>query len=163
MPGPPPGDLTNPGIEPASLVSPSLVDRFFTTSTTWEALQDPEHPSIDQATHLVSPALCWSQKELPNVPVYSPRELRGPGLAEAEAPFLPGGSPQAGGRCRGSTQNRHWKEPGDSTWREEGQPPLPAPKWSLHPGPPQALGPRKAAQLIGTIKEMLGKEREAGS
>ena len=31
-------DLPDPGIEPASLVSPALADRFFTTSATWEAL-----------------------------------------------------------------------------------------------------------------------------
>ena len=34
---PPPGDLSNPGIEPASLPSPALAGRFFTTSATWEA------------------------------------------------------------------------------------------------------------------------------
>ena len=34
---PPPGDLPDPGIEPASLTSPALAGRFFTTSTTWEA------------------------------------------------------------------------------------------------------------------------------
>ena len=33
----PPGDLPDPGIEPASLVSPALEGGFFTTSTTWEA------------------------------------------------------------------------------------------------------------------------------
>ena len=30
------GDLPNPGIEPASLMSPTLSGEFFTTSTTWE-------------------------------------------------------------------------------------------------------------------------------
>ena len=34
---PPPGDLPDPGIKPAFLKSPALADRFFTTSTTWEA------------------------------------------------------------------------------------------------------------------------------
>ena len=29
----PPGDLSNPGIKPASRMSPALADRFFTTST----------------------------------------------------------------------------------------------------------------------------------
>ena len=29
---PPAGDLPNPGIEPSSLISPALADRFFTTS-----------------------------------------------------------------------------------------------------------------------------------
>ena len=33
---PPPGDLPYPGIEPPSLVSPSLAGGLFTTSTTWE-------------------------------------------------------------------------------------------------------------------------------
>ena len=32
-----PGDLANPGIEPASLASPALTGGFFTTSTTWKA------------------------------------------------------------------------------------------------------------------------------
>ena len=33
---PPPGDLPDPGIEPASLTSPALAGRFFTTSATQE-------------------------------------------------------------------------------------------------------------------------------
>ena len=32
------GNLPYPGIEPTSLTSPALVGKFFTTSTTWEAL-----------------------------------------------------------------------------------------------------------------------------
>ena len=35
---PSPGHLPKPGIKPVSLISPALQDRFFTTSTTWEAL-----------------------------------------------------------------------------------------------------------------------------
>ena len=38
LPCPPPGDLPHPGIEPTSLMSPALAGRFFTTSTTWDAL-----------------------------------------------------------------------------------------------------------------------------
>ena len=34
---PPPGNLLNPGFEPASLMSPALTGEFFTTSATWEA------------------------------------------------------------------------------------------------------------------------------
>ena len=30
------GDLSDPGIDPHSLMSPALAGRFFTTSTTWE-------------------------------------------------------------------------------------------------------------------------------
>ena len=33
---PPPGDLPDPEIKPASLMSPALVGGFFTTSATWE-------------------------------------------------------------------------------------------------------------------------------
>jgi len=36
LPFPPSVDLPNPGIKPVSLMSPALVGRFFTTSTTWE-------------------------------------------------------------------------------------------------------------------------------
>ena len=35
---PPPGDLPDPGIKPASLTSTALTDGFFSTSGTWEAL-----------------------------------------------------------------------------------------------------------------------------
>ena len=34
---PPPGDLFDPQIEPMSLMSPTLADNFFPTSTTWDA------------------------------------------------------------------------------------------------------------------------------
>ena len=37
MPFPPPGDLQDPGIEPASLTCPALAGRVFTTRATWEA------------------------------------------------------------------------------------------------------------------------------
>ena len=33
---PPPSDLPDPGIKPASFTSPALAGRFFTTNTTWE-------------------------------------------------------------------------------------------------------------------------------
>ena len=36
LPCTPPGDLPDPVIEPASLVSPALAGGFFTTSATWE-------------------------------------------------------------------------------------------------------------------------------
>ena len=37
LPCPCPRDLTDPGIELASFMSPALAGRFFTTSSTWEA------------------------------------------------------------------------------------------------------------------------------
>ena len=38
LPCPPPGDLPDPGIELAPLMSPALAHGVFTTSTTWEVL-----------------------------------------------------------------------------------------------------------------------------
>ena len=38
LPGPPPGDLPNPGIKSMSLMSPAWAEQFFITSTTWDAL-----------------------------------------------------------------------------------------------------------------------------
>ena len=38
LPCPPPRYLPDPGIKPASLMSPAMVGGFFTTSATWEAL-----------------------------------------------------------------------------------------------------------------------------
>ena len=37
LPRPSPGDLPDPGAEPASLKSPALAGRFFTASAIWEA------------------------------------------------------------------------------------------------------------------------------
>ena len=54
MPCPPPGDLFDPGIKPSSFISPTLAGGFFTTSTTWEAL---ELLSL-QFSHAVMSDLC---------------------------------------------------------------------------------------------------------
>ena len=40
LPFPTLGDLPDPGTESSSLSSPTLTGRFFTSSTTWEALQE---------------------------------------------------------------------------------------------------------------------------
>ena len=40
VPWPPPGDLPDPGTEPASLTSPALIGRFFTISAAWEIPKD---------------------------------------------------------------------------------------------------------------------------
>ena len=37
LPWPSPGDLSDPGIEPVSLMTPALAGELFTASTTWEA------------------------------------------------------------------------------------------------------------------------------
>ena len=43
VPFPSPGDLPTPVIEPKSLMSPALADRFFTTSATWVAHPSPKN------------------------------------------------------------------------------------------------------------------------
>ena len=45
LPFPPPGDPSDPGIEPASLKSPASAGRFFITNATWEALRLSRHLS----------------------------------------------------------------------------------------------------------------------
>ena len=47
-PFPTPGDLPNPGIEPESLTSPALADRFFTTSTTLMHIQTAREVPINK-------------------------------------------------------------------------------------------------------------------
>ena len=42
MPFPLPGDLRDPRIDSASLVSPALASGLFTTSATWEAKTKPD-------------------------------------------------------------------------------------------------------------------------
>ena len=51
LPGPPPGDLPDPGIEPTSLMFPALAGGFFTTSSSWEALRSRRaHIKIQHAS-----------------------------------------------------------------------------------------------------------------
>ena len=57
---PPPGDLSNPGIEPLSLKSPALAGRLFTTSTTWEALWDDSKVQND----IIQITNCWLRNHL---------------------------------------------------------------------------------------------------
>ena len=42
------GDLPNPGIKPASLMSPALAGGFFTTSATWEVPKDVGPPNLEK-------------------------------------------------------------------------------------------------------------------
>ena len=50
----PPGDLPNPGTEPASLLSSAMAGGFFRTSTTWEA---PKLPMQNKQIHKVAVGL----------------------------------------------------------------------------------------------------------
>ena len=64
LPFPSPGDFSDPRIKPSSLASPALAGGLFTTSATWEALEDhrpvetrrlmimtPEIPPYDLTIH----------------------------------------------------------------------------------------------------------------
>ena len=51
---PSPRDLPDPGIEPASLMSPALAGRFFATSATWEAL----YSLFDHFQHFSNECYC---------------------------------------------------------------------------------------------------------
>ena len=48
MPFPPPEDLPNPGMEPPSLMSPTLAASFFTPSATWEVPSTATPKSVDE-------------------------------------------------------------------------------------------------------------------
>ena len=56
LPFPPPGNLPNPGIKPASLVSPALASRFFTAESPGKPLGE-ESDQIRSVTQLC-PTLC---------------------------------------------------------------------------------------------------------
>ena len=79
MPLPSPGDLHDPGIKPASLMSPALTGRFFTTSATWETL----HPSLEGTSN-----------DTKTIPTESNDNQCIP------QPVLPGRSHQTEGTCR---------------------------------------------------------------
>ena len=48
FPFPSPGDLPDPRIEPTSLTSIALAGKFFTTSATWEANEDPAQTKMNK-------------------------------------------------------------------------------------------------------------------
>ena len=50
LPFPTPGDLPNPGIEPASLATPALAGGFFTNCASWEARKDRGDDDIPKVT-----------------------------------------------------------------------------------------------------------------
>ena len=66
LPCPPPGDLPHPGMEPASLVSPAVVGRFFTTGATWEAHRQlgPIQTSILKTNEVIKlyQRLVWAER-----------------------------------------------------------------------------------------------------
>ena len=72
LPFPSPGNLPNPGIEPASPEAPASEGGFFTTSATWETPSSPiTWSNIPQlwapalSLSLVNPSPGWNAKPLP--------------------------------------------------------------------------------------------------
>ena len=59
LPYPPPGDLPDPKIKSTSLTSPALAGRFFTTSTTWEALRSGGTAAIHR-----NDFICFKQTQI---------------------------------------------------------------------------------------------------
>ena len=69
LPCPPPGDLPDPGIEPASLTSPALAGGFFTTSATWaapdsEAIAVIQENTVKTRWFKMKPKTCYSVAKL---------------------------------------------------------------------------------------------------
>ena len=61
-----PGDLLNPGIEPASLMSLALAGELFTASTTWEALNGHDFEQIPRDGEGQGSLVCgslWGRRE----------------------------------------------------------------------------------------------------
>ena len=67
LPFPFPGELSDPGIEPVSLMSPALTSGFFTTSTPWEALS-----SVQFSHSVVSDSLRPHESQHARPPCPSP-------------------------------------------------------------------------------------------
>ena len=53
MPGPPPGDLPNPGTEASSVVSPTLASGFLTTSASWVGNLRPRLSGVKQKQSII--------------------------------------------------------------------------------------------------------------
>ena len=92
LPFPPPEDLPDPEIEPASLTSPALAGRFFTTRATWKAWDEKwsEVKSLSRVwlfatpwtvAHQAPPSMGFSRQEYwSGLPFPSPGDLPNPGI-----------------------------------------------------------------------------------
>ena len=54
LPGSPPGDLPDPGIEPTPRMTPALAGGIFTASATWEAFHGESHTLLHFVASLSS-------------------------------------------------------------------------------------------------------------
>ena len=67
LPCPLPEDLSDPGIKPASLMSPALTGRFFTTSSTWEVQGLPILCQVSPNKNIERGHSCGKYKLQPSV------------------------------------------------------------------------------------------------
>ena len=59
LPFPPPGDLSDPGIKPVSLISPASAGRLFTASPTWEAQNCKSSNYYQRTKHGLGNRCAW--------------------------------------------------------------------------------------------------------
>ena len=84
LPFPSPGDLPDPGIEPAYLASSALAGRFFTTSTTWEA-PFSHYASIKRHSPYSDGAVCLVKTSRCNTHMAVLEKMYSQGLREEES------------------------------------------------------------------------------
>ena len=76
LPCSPTGDLPNPGIEPASFMSPALASGFFTPSATWEALYRQICPNFFSNTKLTQTSPSQITSNFPKAVSLSSKHLQ---------------------------------------------------------------------------------------
>ena len=69
---PPPGDLSNPGIKPESLMSPALSGSFFITSATWKVLSSLIQTANSQWLSILHMVVCSFHTPLSFPPLPAP-------------------------------------------------------------------------------------------
>ena len=111
----PPGDLPDPGIEPTSLVSPTLADGFFTSSATWEeALECLFKPHLPRWSLDLIPERNYASEVLPiTSQIWLPSEATWLSTLHTEDAKR--------GRLQGTYTRTEWQAPSSGACR----PPLP--------------------------------------
>ena len=123
LPRPPSGDCPDPGIEPESLMSPALTDRFFTTSATSLRLAHLNSFTSKLSTNIFAPL--WKLTQLQHPPLrsshlkclctYYPVRQRALGDKGPHPTSLPGLYPQKTGGNMPDNVNR---QNNSETWLE---------------------------------------------
>ena len=100
LPCPPPGDFPDPGIEPASLMSPALGGGFYTTRATWETLfySSPMSP-LRNLEENVDPTDDFFSWPTASVHVRAPAWRAGPVLTNLHIQSLTNSCHTPGSKC----------------------------------------------------------------